>query len=77
MNFNLKLKRYCAGEGPRYIARPRVVLQVAAAHGHTSLIPVLLFIFFFFRRVLLLLLLYEAGSLVHTPPSFSSTVPSF
>lgn len=48
MNFNLKLKRYCAGEGPRYIARPRVVLQVAAAHGHTSLIPVLLFIFFFF-----------------------------
>lgn len=39
MNFNLKLKRYGAGEGPRYIARPRVVLQVAAAHRHTSLIP--------------------------------------
>lgn len=46
MNFNLKLKRYRAGEGPRYIARPRVVLQVAAA-PRTHL-PVSLFFFFFF-----------------------------
>lgn len=64
MNFNLKLKRYRAGEGPRYIARPRVVLQVAAAprthlpHPRLALLLLLLRLLLFFFSVVIVVVFF-------------------